>query len=231
MSLLGIRGTGTIIEDTRDVYFYTNKQIEALLALKEDKVPYGNTSQFWRGDKTWQVVPGGGGGGGSVDWTDITNKPSTFPPTLPINESDVTNLVLDLASKIGDAPIDGNQYARQDGAWSQVVSTGGGGSSDFAEVTGTITALQHGSLPGGDLHALASNTGGGDGFMSSADKGKLDSFNAAATYAPLASPLFTGNPTAPTPSLGDNDTSLATTEFVTRAITVSGGFPEAPTDG
>lgn len=32
--------------------------------------------------------------------------------------------------------------------------------------------------------------------------------------APLASPVFTGNPTAPTPAALDNDTSLATTAFV-----------------
>lgn len=36
--------------------------------------------------------------------------------------------------------------------------------------------------------------------------------------APIASPTFTGNPTAPTPTAGDNDTSIATTEFVTSAI-------------
>lgn len=36
--------------------------------------------------------------------------------------------------------------------------------------------------------------------------------------APLASPVFTGNPTAPTPPVADNDTSLATTAFVTAAI-------------
>jgi len=34
------------------------------------------------------------------------------------------------------------------------------------------------------------------------------------TLAPKNSPIFTGNPTAPTPPLGDNDTSLATTAFV-----------------
>jgi hypothetical protein len=33
-------------------------------------------------------------------------------------------------------------------------------------------------------------------------------------YAPLASPAFTGNPTAPTATFGDNDTSIATTAFV-----------------
>lgn len=41
--------------------------------------------------------------------------------------------------------------------------------------------------------------------------------------APLASPAFTGNPTAPTPSPGDNDTSLATTAFVTAAVAAGGG--------
>lgn len=37
-------------------------------------------------------------------------------------------------------------------------------------------------------------------------------------YAPLASPALTGNPTAPTPSPGDNDTSIATTAFVTTML-------------
>jgi hypothetical protein len=40
-----------------------------------------------------------------------------------------------------------------------------------------------------------------------------------AAKAPLASPTFTGNPTAPTATVGDNDTSIATTAFVQRAAT------------
>jgi uracil-DNA glycosylase len=40
--------------------------------------------------------------------------------------------------------------------------------------------------------------------------------------APLASPTFTGDPKAPTPSPGDNDTSIATTAFVAAAITAAG---------
>lgn len=44
---------------------------------------------------------------------------------------------------------------------------------------------------------------------------------ALALKAPLASPAFTGNPTAPTPASGDNDTSMATTAFVEDAITTS----------
>ena len=38
-------------------------------------------------------------------------------------------------------------------------------------------------------------------------------------YAPLASPVFTGNPTAPTATAGDSSTSIATTAFVSGAIT------------
>ena len=38
--------------------------------------------------------------------------------------------------------------------------------------------------------------------------------------APIASPNFTGSPTAPNPPPGDNDTSIATTAFVTQAISV-----------
>lgn len=41
---------------------------------------------------------------------------------------------------------------------------------------------------------------------------------AAIAGAPLASPTFTGEPKAPTPEAGDNDTSIATTAFVTAAI-------------
>lgn len=54
-------------------------------------------------------------------------------------------------------------------------------------------------------------------------------------YAPLDSPIFTGNPTAPTPAVGDNDNSLATTKFVKDqgyapiASPVFTGDPRAPT--
>ena len=46
------------------------------------------------------------------------------------------------------------------------------------------------------------------------DKG----YGMVAGSAPLDSPVFTGSPTAPTPDTGDNDTSIATTEFVQTAV-------------
>lgn len=44
-----------------------------------------------------------------------------------------------------------------------------------------------------------------------------------AGVALLASPAFTGTPTAPTPSFGDDSTKLATTEFVQDAVAGGGG--------
>lgn len=38
------------------------------------------------------------------------------------------------------------------------------------------------------------------------------------TVAPLNSPIFTGDPKAPTPALGDNDTSIPTTAFVQTTV-------------
>ena len=49
------------------------------------------------------------------------------------------------------------------------------------------------------------------------------------TYAPLASPALTGNPTAPTPSPGDNDTSIATTAFVATAVAAGGSLTPTAT--
>lgn len=42
-----------------------------------------------------------------------------------------------------------------------------------------------------------------------------------ALKAPLASPAFSGTPTAPTPLAGNNSTRIATTAFVAEAITTA----------
>jgi hypothetical protein len=47
--------------------------------------------------------------------------------------------------------------------------------------------------------------------------------------AALASPVFTGDPQAPTPTAGDNDTSIATTAFVSAAV-AAGGMTQAAAD-
>jgi len=112
----------------------TNAALQAFLQdAPGDGKQYGRQSAAWA-----EVLP-------NPTWTTLAGKPATFPPTLPIAESDVTNLVADLAAK-----------------------------------------------------------------------------------AALASPTFTGDPKAPTPTAGDNDTSLATTAFVAGAV--GNRLTDAPSD-
>jgi hypothetical protein len=58
----------------------------------------------WYEDSTsgqWVIAvnPGGVAQGTPTDWANITGKPATFPPTVPIAQSDVTTLTADLAAK------------------------------------------------------------------------------------------------------------------------------------
>lgn len=59
--------------------------------------------------------------------------------------SDQEDLQAELDTRIEEAPVDGNQYARKDGAWSEVESSGGGGFTqqtltDGATVTWDVSA-------------------------------------------------------------------------------------------
>ena len=61
------------------------------------------------------------------------------------------------------------------------------------------------------------NDGSGSGLDADLLDGQHGSY-----YAPIASPAFTGTPTAPTQALGDDSTKIATTAFVENAITSYG---------
>lgn len=85
---------------------------------------------------------------------------------------------------------------------------------------GIITTGEDGSYPEfagpDDLTSLWMQVVSGPGGRT-----KLDSTGQVLftpTYAPADSPVFTGNPTAPTPSPGDNDASISTTGFVKAAV-------------
>lgn len=52
---------------------------------------------------------------------------------------------------------------------------------------------------------------------------------ACGLFAPLASPVFTGDPQAPTPAIADNDTSIATTAWVQTELTIAFAAQIAPT--
>ena len=94
------------------------------------------------------------------------------------------------------------------------------------------TAAQVGAAAASHTHAIA-NISDWPTAVSMTEVGYLDGVTSAiqtqlnakaasshthSAYAPLASPAFTGAPTAPTPAQFDNDVSLATTAFVQRAL-------------
>ena len=95
-----------------------------------------------------------------------------------------TNLGLGSLAVVNDAPSDGSQYARKNGAW-DVVSAG----TDYITSVSSPLSVTTGNLTV-DLSA----------------------------YAPLASPVFTGDARAVTAPLADNDTSIATTAFVQQEL-------------
>src|SRR5262245_34372512 len=80
-------------------------------------------------------------------------------------------------------------------------------------------------LSGGTMTGLLTLSGDPVGTLDAATKAYAD------IKAPLASPALTGIPTAPTASVGTNSTQLATTAFVTAAMTGAGAITEAPSDG
>jgi hypothetical protein len=118
---------------------------------------------------------------------------------------------------VNDAPSDGSQYARKNGAWDVVTAT-----SSYISSVSSPLSVTSGNLTI-DLSAYAQLSGAtftGNVFAPTPSPG-TDSTRIATTewvkdfdYAPTNSPHFTGNPKSVTPSTGDDDTSIATTAFV-----------------
>jgi hypothetical protein len=90
-------------------------------------------------------------------------------------------------------PVDTSRYA----------ATNPSGYQTSANVTTALAAGQ----PGAFSTLSASSTVSGAGFTT-----------LLSPYALLAAPVFTGDARAVTPTVGDNDTSIATTAFVQTAV-------------
>lgn len=81
----------------------------------------------------------------------------------------------------------------------------------------TPTAISH-AVTKAYADSLVPNVLGGSGITVTAGSGNV-TIDADGTIARLASPTFTGTPSAPTAVAGTNSTQLATTAFVTAAVT------------
>lgn len=218
----------------------------------------------WNGSAWAPATPGGGGGGsGTVtsvavaDATGITwtGSPITVSGTLtpalsanlqawhalaPAAKADAvhTHAAADIVSgtiataRLGSGTANSTTFLRGDNTW-QTVSGGGGGtvtSVDIAPSGAGITAS------GGPI------TGSGSFSVSLSSNLQAWSGITTASKADLASPIFSGTPTAPTASTGTNSTQLATTAYVkdqgystttgtVTSVAVSGGTTGLTTSG
>jgi len=105
-------------------------------------------------------------------------------------------------------------------AGAALANLGGISGNQSITLSGDITGSGTTAIPA-TLATVNSNVGTFQGLTLDA-KGRVTAA-ANQSYAPLASPVFTGDPRAPTPATADNDTSIATTGFVK----AQGYFPTA----
>ena len=83
--------------------------------------------------------------------------------------------------------------------------------------TGTVSGITKSMVGLGNVDNTSDSSKPISSATQTALDAKIDSSTAASTYAPLASPALTGNPTAPTQSPGNNSTRIATTAYADAA--------------
>lgn len=102
-SLVGLAN----VDNTSDVNKPVSSATQAALNTKEDSITAGTTSQFFRGDKTWQSINKGNVGLNNVDNTSDVNKPVSTATQTALNakaESSHTHSSSDILGVDGGTP-------------------------------------------------------------------------------------------------------------------------------
>jgi hypothetical protein len=214
----------------------------------ETTIAAGTTSQYYRGDKSWQTLDKTVVGLGNVDNTSDANKPV----------STATQTALDTkVDKVTGKGLSTEDYTTTEKNKLAGIAAGAevNVNADWNATTGDAQILNKPTIPSiaglatetfvNNGLALKENTIAagttsqyyrGDKSWQTLDKTVVGLSNVNNTAdldkpisndtqtvlnlkAPLASPTFTGDAKAVTATTGDSDTSLATTAFVSTAIT------------
>ena len=188
--------------------------------------PSGTTSQYIRGDGSLNTFPAVGDRylTSSTSTLTINNdngKTMTVGTGLSYSaQQDITvfydtgnhmhGTVISYNSTTGVMVFDGNSHSGSGTYSTWTVNVGGVPSGAILPVSGTA----------GQVLSKINSTNYNTEWVSLGSMATetatnyLTTSSAASVYAPLASPVFTGDPKAPTPLTADNDTSIATTAFV-----------------
>jgi len=139
----------------------------------------------------------------------------------------------DVMTAILEAPTDGKIYGRSSATWTETITkiqfdsqiSGldtrvSATEAKNSEQDGRLTAIEGvNTSQSGAITTIQGEQTTQNNRMTTIEGVNTSQDSAIALKAPIASPTFTGNPTAPTPTAGDNDTSIATTAFVQAALT------------
>ncbi|WP_310595690.1 hypothetical protein [Flavobacterium sp.] len=200
------------------------------LTNKENTIAVGTTAQYYRGDKTWQTLDKAAVGLGNVNNTADADKPISTVTQTALSAKENTIATGTTA-----------QYYRGDKTWQTLDKTtvGLGNVSNTADADKPVSTATQTALNAKE-NTIASGTTAqyyrGDKTFQTLDKAAVGLGNVSNTAdadkpvsndtqaalnlkANLASPTFTGDAKAVTATTGDNDTSVATTAFVSTAIT------------
>jgi hypothetical protein len=196
--------------------------------LTAERVLTNTASITWDFSTPGQVKANTAAGGGNVSnsGTPTAGQYGKWVTATSIQGVSVATVLSD----IGAAPINNPTFTGDPKA-----PTPAPGDNDTSIATTAFVANAISVIPGG---GNVSNTGTPtNGQLAQwTDATHIQGIAAASLgFAPLASPVFTGDPQAPTPATADNDTSIATTAFVKSqgyaplASPTFTGDPKAPT--
>jgi hypothetical protein len=161
-----------------------------------------NINKVKAGSNTTNVIGGGSGGGGTSGVSGIAVNNQSGQTSYATMAGD--NLALIVFSDASSIAV---SLTTQDPPWGCFATNLG---------TGTVTLTPaNGTINGGGTLSLSQGYSGVIAFDGTNWFALTDIL-----LAPLASPAFTGTPTAPTAAPGTNTTQIATTAFDTAAVAV-----------